>query len=141
MGVVSRASRMAASVMATVIAVATLSGCAPRVLESADGLIVPLAAEGNGMEALIVGELTTSPGGCLAVRSEEGASLTLLASAPGTTLDGEGAVVMPVYGRLMLGEQVSLGGGGGAVDEWSDRVELPEACGDVADIFFVNSFG
>lgn len=132
---------MAVGAIAAAIAVTTLSGCASRVLESADGLIVPLATEGNGMEALIVGELTTSPGGCLAVRSDDETTLTLLASAPGTTLDGEDAVVMPVYGRLVLGEQVSLGGGGGAVDEWSDRVELPEACRDVGTIFFVNSFG
>ncbi len=103
--------------------------------------MVVIAAEGNGMQALLEGELTTTPGGCLAVRWGEPALVTLLAAAPGTRLDGPDAVVMPNYGRLELGQQVALGGGFASLDEAWSALEVPAACGDPVEAFFVNSFG
>ena len=137
-------SRCDAIVLSAALSVAVavgVGGCSPRVLESSSGLVVVLAAEGNGMQALLEGELTTTAGGCLAVRWGEPALVTMLAAAPGTRLDGTDAVVMPTYGRLELGQQVALGGGFASLDEAWSALEVPAACGDTVEAFFVSSFG
>ncbi len=137
-------TRCGAVVVSAALAIAIAvgaGGCSPRVLESSSELVVVLAAQGNGMEALLEGELTTTPGGCLAVRWGEPALVTMLAAAPGTRLDGPDAVVMPTYGRLELGQQVALGGGFASLDEEWSGLEVPAACGQPDEVFFVNSFG
>lgn len=135
-------ARCGAVVVSATLAVAIAvgaGGCSPRVLESDGGLLVVVASENNGMEALIVGELATIPGGCLGVRADDTEAVTMLAAPPGTSLSGEDAVVMTGYGRLALGDQVSLAGGGGPVDQWAEWVEIPEACAAESEIFLLNA--
>lgn len=135
-------ARCGAVVVSAALAIAVaagVGGCSPRLLESDGGLLVVVASDNNGMEALIVGELATTPGGCLGVRADDTGAVTMLAAPPGTTLSGADAVVMPGYGRLALGEQVSLGGGGGPVEQWAEWVEIPEECAAESEIFLVNA--
>jgi len=116
-------------------------GCSPRVLESPSGLLVPVAAEYNGMEALLEGELATTSGGCLALRWGEPATVTVIVTAPGTRLEGDSAVVMPGHESLTVGDTVALGGGFRNPDDWPENIALPAECDSETEVFFVNSGG
>ncbi|MBU1250100.1 hypothetical protein [Microcella indica] len=132
--------RLAAIVAVTAVTV-TIAGCSPRVLESPSGLLVPVAAEYNGMEALLEGELATTSGGCLAVRWGEPATVTVIVTAPGTRLEGDSAVVMPGHESLTVGDTVALGGGFRNPDDWPENIALPAECDSETEVFFVNSGG
>lgn len=137
-----RGGATGASVALAVTLAFTLSACAPpRALESESGLLVPVAAENNGMQALFTGVLTQTVDGCLAVGPPDGGEASVVVAPPATRLLADDVIDMPLYGQLRLGDEVSFGGGYVTLDGRELRADIPEPCAGGAELFFINAQG
>lgn len=135
-----RGGATGASVALAVTLAFTLSACAPpRALESESGLLIPVAGEDNGMEALLTGVLIRTAEGCLAVAEPESALDYRVVAPPATRLLADDVIDMPEYGELRLGDEVAFGGGWQSPDSEALAADIPEACVAGDEIFFINA--
>jgi len=119
------------------IGVLVLGGCSGNPV-SDSGVTAVVAEEGNGMEALLEGELSTTAGDCLGLVTADN-SVVLLVVPPGSGWVDRDSIRIGNYGIFSLGDDVSFGGGGGT-DEWNERLDVPDGCPlPQNQSFFINS--